>query len=126
MYRIKIISIGKNKESWLKTALMQIQWLLKKKDSDLKKTVLEEKKFHCLDPNGISYTSEGFSKLITQNASITLVIGGALGIDDTIKTKAQSLISLSPLTFTHQHTRLILLEQLYRAIEIHKGSDYHK
>jgi 23S rRNA (pseudouridine1915-N3)-methyltransferase len=56
---------------------------------------------------------------------LQLVIGGAEGIPIQLKQNSP-LISLSPLTFTHQITRLILIEQLYRAVEIQKNSKYHK
>lgn len=136
MYKVKIISIGKNKESWLTNALseyekrltgqMQIEWVLKKSEAEFAKSALEEKSFYCLDPQGTLYTSEKFSTLVTKQSSSTFLIGGPTGLSPALKAKAQGLISLSPLTFTHQHTRLILLEQLYRALEIQKGSDYHK
>ena len=58
-------------------------------------------------------------------ARITFAIGGAEGFSEEVK-KSYPLISLSPLTFTHQMTRLILIEQIYRATEILKGSKYHK
>lgn len=45
--------------------------------------------------------------------------------DGTIKDK-HILLSLSELTFTHQFARLVLIEQIYRATEIRKGSGYHK
>ena len=57
---------------------------------------------------------------------MTFVIGGAEGIPPALKAKAKALISLSRMTFTHQITRLILVEQVYRALEIERGSAYHK
>ncbi|MBS3905091.1 MAG: 23S rRNA (pseudouridine(1915)-N(3))-methyltransferase RlmH, partial [Simkania sp.] len=53
-------------------------------------------------------------------------IGGACGLTEPMKKKATALISLSPLTFTHQLTRVILLEQIYRALEIRRDSPYHR
>lgn len=136
MYRIKIISVGKNKEPWLISALteyekrltgqMRIEWILKKTDAELEKAAIEEKNFYCLDPLGISYTSEQFSTFVTKQSTVTFLIGGAMGISSKVKSLSQGLISLSSLTFTHQHTRLILIEQLYRALEIQKGTEYHK
>jgi 23S rRNA (pseudouridine1915-N3)-methyltransferase len=57
---------------------------------------------------------------------IALVIGGSDGLTPWMKQKAKWLISFSKLTFTHQITRLILLEQIYRALQIHKNTPYHK
>ncbi len=56
--------------------------------------------------------------------SLTLVLGGALGFSDFLKEK-YSLISLSPLTFPHQMTQIILLEQIYRSISIINKKNYH-
>ena len=57
---------------------------------------------------------------------ITFVIGGPLGLSPAILTKADLVFSLSPMTFTHEMTRLLLLEQLYRACTIKAGEKYHK
>ena len=57
---------------------------------------------------------------------ISFVIGGPLGLSKTILKKADLLLSLSPMTFTHDMTRLLLLEQLYRAYTIKAGEKYHK
>lgn len=136
MYLIKIFSIGKHKEQWLIDALSEyekrltgrarIQWHLMKKESELEPALTKEKHYHCLDPQGKSYTSESFSHVITSASSHSFVIGGDTGFPESVKNKSKSLISLSPLTFTHQHTRLILLEQIYRSLEIQRGSEYHK
>jgi 23S rRNA (pseudouridine1915-N3)-methyltransferase len=61
-----------------------------------------------------------------QRGTLTFVIGGAYGLDQKVLTRAQQCISLSPLTFSHQVVRLVLLEQLYRAFTILEGTDYHK
>jgi 23S rRNA (pseudouridine1915-N3)-methyltransferase len=58
--------------------------------------------------------------------TITFLIGGYLGLDDEIRRRADLTWSLSRLTFTHEMTRFILLEQLYRACSIKAGHNYHK
>lgn len=141
MFKIKVISVGKTKEDWLKEALdaysqrlkatASIEWVLLKNVQQLNDAVKKEPFFMCLDPNGKAYSSEGFStflfqQLIAQGARLTFVIGGPDGIPQEILSKASFLISFSQMTFTHQMIRLLLLEQLYRAIEIHKGTAYHK
>lgn len=63
-----------------------------------------------------------------QNASIsrlTFVIGGAYGVTDALKSRADYVWSLSPLVFPHQLVRLLLTEQLYRAYDILAGGRYH-
>ena len=57
--------------------------------------------------------------------SFTFIIGGPLGVSAKLKTIAHERISLSPLTFTHQMTRLILIEQIYRSFKINRREKYH-
>ncbi len=57
---------------------------------------------------------------------VAWIIGGANGLDDTIKRRADKVLSLSPMTFPHRLARLILCEQIYRALSIIHGEPYHK
>ena len=57
--------------------------------------------------------------------TVTLVIGGAYGIDPSITARASLALSLSRMTFPHQLVRIVLAEQLYRAITILEGAPYH-
>ncbi len=52
-------------------------------------------------------------------------MGGALGVSDEVREKASDTIALSKMTLTHEMTRLVFLEQLYRAMTIIKGKNYH-
>jgi 23S rRNA (pseudouridine1915-N3)-methyltransferase len=141
MLKIKVYSIGKTKEEWLQEAVgeyekrlkatLSFEWILAKSDEQLKQFLEKEENFICLDPKGKQYSSEEFSAFLTKtfrdcNSRLAFVIGGAEGIPPALKSKAKSLISLSKMTFTHQITRLILVEQIYRALEIERGSAYHK
>lgn len=56
---------------------------------------------------------------------LTFVIGGAYGLDDPVRQRADLVLALSPMTFTHQMVRVILAEQLYRALTILHGRPYH-
>ncbi|MDL1975467.1 MAG: 23S rRNA (pseudouridine(1915)-N(3))-methyltransferase RlmH [Deltaproteobacteria bacterium] len=58
--------------------------------------------------------------------SWTFVIGGALGLAPDVIRKANILLAVSKMTFTHDMTRLILVEQIYRAMTINQGTPYHK
>ena len=141
MYKIKIATVGKAKESWLQDALEEyaarlkpfaaIEWILAKNSEKLKQFLKEETTYICLDPKGKLYSSEQFSSFLisqlqAQGSRLTFVIGDAEGLPPEIRQGAAALLSLSLMTFTHQMTRLILLEQLYRAIEIDRGTAYHK
>ena len=84
-----------------------------------------------LDLNQASYTSEEFAyflnkKFIEGGSSISFVIGGSYGLSDELKARCNCSISLSKMTFLHQMTRLILLEQIYRAFKILNNETYHK
>lgn len=140
MIKVKILSVGKTKEMWLEDALAEYLKRLQgriafdfswcKDDSALQVMVGRCGRAVGLDPNGQLMSSELFASFFDRQATeggstIAFVIGGAEGLPPDLKQKLP-LISLSPLTFTHQLTRLILVEQIYRATEILKGSKYHK
>jgi 23S rRNA (pseudouridine1915-N3)-methyltransferase len=57
---------------------------------------------------------------------IAMIIGGDLGLSDAVLSRADLRLSISPMTFTHQMVRLILVEQVYRACRINSGEPYHK
>lgn len=81
--------------------------------------------------DGEKFSSEGFankmSKLgIDGNSNICFVIGGSLGLSDSVYKRSNMKISFSDMTFTHQMMRLILLEQIYRSFRINNNEPYHK
>jgi 23S rRNA (pseudouridine1915-N3)-methyltransferase len=85
----------------------------------------------ALDPKGKAWTSEAFAKFIQQHMvsdsrRLTFVIGDYAGLPDSVKRQADVLWSLSPLTFTHDLTRVLLLEQIYRALAIINNIPYSK
>ncbi len=85
----------------------------------------------ALDPAGHEQRSEEMASAITgwENRglqTITFLIGGHLGLADKVLKRADLNWSLSRLTFTHEMSRFILLEQLYRACSIKAGHNYHK
>lgn len=76
---------------------------------------------------GKQLDSRQFSGLLDSDYSgvLKFVIGGPYGLADAVKQECQQLISLSSMTFTHEFARVILLEQIYRGLEIRRGSGYH-
>ena len=84
-----------------------------------------------LDLNKKEVDSVGFSRYLQQKleengSNISFVIGGSYGLSDALKQRVNDSLSFSKLTFLHQLTRLILLEQIYRAFKIINNENYHK
>lgn len=84
-----------------------------------------------LDLAGQQADSETFSSklegvMLSGNSHITFIIGGSLGLDQSLINAANYRLCLSKMTFPHQLARLILIEQIYRAFKIMKNETYHK
>jgi 23S rRNA (pseudouridine1915-N3)-methyltransferase len=84
-----------------------------------------------LDPKGTPWTSDQFAKFIQKHMTsdprrLTFVIGDYAGLPPNVKKRADVQWSLSPLTFTHDLTRVLLLEQIYRALSIIHNFPYAK
>ena len=150
---IRIITVGKLKENYLKEASEEYLKRLTKytkielievEDSkiDEEKVALEEEKSRIiknvlpksyiitLEIDGKELTSIELSDLIDKKfieySDITFIIGGSYGIHDEIIKKANYHLSFSKLTFPHQLFRIMLLEQLYRSYKILNNEKYHK
>src|SRR4051812_15493976 len=111
------------------------------KEKNLQKVVLDESEkilknlsvrdfVIVLDERGKVFTSTEFAKELqgVMNKSISkvvFIIGSAYGISESLKGRANLILSFSKFTFTHQMIRLILAEQVYRAMTILKGEKYH-
>jgi 23S rRNA (pseudouridine1915-N3)-methyltransferase len=82
------------------------------------------------DEKGQSLTSAGFSvflqkKMVSGLKELVFVIGGPYGFSDKVNNLVSEKISISKMTFPHQMVRLIIVEQIYRALTILKGEPYH-
>ena len=104
---------------------------LKKKEGQLILAKLENSDHVILlDDKGKSYSSVEFANFLQQKMntslkSLVFVVGGAFGFSDELYQRANSKISLSKMTFSHQMIRLIFKEQLYRGFSILRGEKYH-
>lgn len=144
---IKIICMGKIKETYLKELIEDYKKRIQKyhkleiielKDEDTleKETksmikVLDTKDYIItLEIEGKKYNSEQFAKhldeLFLKTSNITFIIGSSLGISNTIKQKKNESLSFSDFTFPHGLFRGILLEQIYRSFKINNHEIYHK
>jgi 23S rRNA (pseudouridine1915-N3)-methyltransferase len=84
----------------------------------------------ALDERGEEYTSHEFASFVNDLLEsgvrdVLFLLGGAMGLDETVTGRAKKVIALSRWTLTHEMARLVLLEQLYRAFTIIKGKTYH-
>ncbi len=140
--RVKIVSVGKTKEAWVATAIdayvsrlrgsLEIEQLAVRDDAALA-AAIERTAEPCilLDERGGGCTSVQFGErmyaaLEAGGSRLSFFIGGAEGLPPELKRDRSRLLSLSTLTFPHQIAKLLLVEQVYRAAEIRKGSGYHK
>lgn len=84
----------------------------------------------ALDERGQEFTSHEFAEYVNRSLEsgikeMVFVIGGAMGLDESVNERSHKVIALSRWTLTHEMARLVLLEQLYRAFTIIKGKTYH-
>lgn len=148
---IRVIAVGKKHESWVIDGIeryekrlkqgFKTQWILlphsareglgaRQEESERINHKLHTNDYVILlDETGTVYDSPTLSQLlmsqINQSRPITIIIGGAYGVDRSIHDRADTVWSLSKLVFPHQLVRLILAEQLYRSQEIALGNPYH-
>ncbi|HMQ96422.1 MAG TPA: 23S rRNA (pseudouridine(1915)-N(3))-methyltransferase RlmH [Candidatus Saccharibacteria bacterium] len=148
---IRIIAIGRKHESWIAEGLERyqkrlkqpwnIEWVLlphsareglgaRQEESQCISNRLNDTDFVVLlDETGKPYNSPALSELCQQvfntGKKLVFVIGGAYGVDDAMRQRADRVLSLSKLVFPHQLVRLIVVEQLYRSQEIASGGKYH-
>lgn len=143
---IKIICVGKIKESFYRGAIDEYMKRLSKyhkveiievmdsninseKDLILKK--LDKKDFIVtMEIEGKELGSVEFANFIDKTlmnyGNITFVIGGSDGLDNEVKSLSNYKLSFSKMTFPHQLFRIVLLEQIYRAFRILNNESYHK
>ncbi len=84
------------------------------------------------DGRGLALDSVGLSKRLVRicadgsGTGLTFVIGGSLGLSAAVRSRADWMLSFGPMTFPHALLRVMLLEQVYRALKIERGEPYHK
>ena len=132
--KLRVVWIGKTKDP--STAKLcadytaRIKHFLPLEVAEVKELKLDPSdRIVALDPNGKSWTSHGFAKFLQQHMTsdprrLTFLIGDYSGLPVELKKRAEVLWSLSQLTFTHDLTRVLLLEQIYRALTIINNLPY--
>jgi len=155
MLQITILMVGKTREGFIRDGLAFYQKRLKpflnlnlvsvraeKEGAGLPPEVIKARetmrllsqipprsRIVALDPGGRELTTEEFAAWLAlqeeEARPLTFLIGGHLGLDAALLSEAHDRLALSRLTLTHELSRLVLLEQLYRAMTIKAGHPYH-
>lgn len=154
MPNIEVISVGRVKSDWIRKGIDHYSKLLSRyrkvgfttvkaapSSADVGESIevesarIEEKMdtigFNILlDTSGRTFSSKAFAEYLQKRESggkqIRFLIGGAFGLSDAVKGRADMLMSLSGFTLPHELSMVVLLEQLYRAYSILAGTKYHK
>ena len=106
--------------------------IIKNKEGErILKNIKEDSYVILTDIKGKKTDSISFSRLLEESfikgkSHITFIIGGSLGVSESVKKRANTMISFSDMTFPHQLMRVILLEQIYRSERIINNEPYHK
>ena len=156
MHKLRIFAVGAPHEDWQREAIhsfctrlrpfaqLEIKELpdgasgsakpdpkkVKEKEAEGILRVVGGMSFIALDERGKNLSSEEWAELVKEGAetgqTFGFVIGGAWGLDETVRERAVRTVSFGKQTVPHILARILLLEQLYRAETILKGKEYHK
>jgi len=148
---MRVIAVGKKHEDWVAEGIeryqkrlkrpFDVEWVLlphsaregleaRQEESERIFSKLGSNDYVILlDERGRLYSSTDLSHLLEEQLTgvrpVSLIIGGAYGVNETLRHRANLVWSLSPLVFPHQLVRLLLIEQVYRSQEIAAGRPYH-
>lgn len=123
-YKINIIEIPQVK-LYDNPKPKEIEAALKKEEEKILKHI-EKGVVVALCIEGKQLKSEEFADILKTDEPITFIIGGSQGLSDTVKQRADIKLSFSKMTFPHRLFRVMLLEQIYRGVNIIKNTPYHK
>lgn len=152
---LRIVAIGRDKESWITAGVEHYRKMLRKyasvdlvtlpraagaslssdqikmREAERIEKVLGRGAIIGLVDTGSAIDSHAFARklerwIIDGGSNATFLIGGPHDLANTILKRCTERLSLSPLTMSHQVVRLVLLEQLFRAFSILRGTGYHK
>ena len=144
--KIRLIWVGKTRERFIDEGIRKYAGLLRPFADLLITEIREEKgkeqerireregerilslkaRYILLDEKGREMTSRAFADYINRRTpAMSFVLGGAYGASEAVKEAADETIALSQMTLTHEMSRLLLLEQLYRSFSIINRRGYH-
>jgi 23S rRNA (pseudouridine1915-N3)-methyltransferase len=139
--KARIIAVGKIKKRWIadgiqeylkrvpELGIVEVRDAGQEKEAEkIMASLHPGERLILLSERGKGMDSVEFSRFIERQGMTPLafVIGGPEGFSDRLLPLAHSIMSLSPMTFTHEMARLFLVEQLYRAKSILNNTSYHK
>jgi len=139
--RAVILAVGRQKDSALRelcedyyrrcSRSLQIEEREVRDLATLKRALPARGFVVLLDERGEQVTSRQFAQLLQRWVEspfpqLAFVIGGAEGLDDELRARGHYLLSLGKMTFAHRLVRLLLAEQLYRAVSLAEGAPYHR
>ena len=146
--RIRAVAVGRVKESYFAQAVKEYEkrisryakFEISETEEELAPKKLEKEAKHLLpklsgfvivlDKDGEKLGSEELAERLNKaaltNGEITFVIGGSEGLDKTVKGRADMTLSFGGITLPHSLARVVLSEQIYRALTIINGRKYHK
>ena len=144
--KIRLAWVGKTKEQFIREGIQKYIKLIKpfadlsiseikeEKGKDIQRMIEKESErilkdnthYVLLDERGKNISTVEFAEFIDkQRSPVNFVIGGAYGVSDKVREKSEKYIALSKMTFTHEMSRLVILEQIYRALAILNKRGYH-
>ena len=112
-------------------AQAEIDAALRKEAADIRMKIPNGAMVVAMCIEGKTQSSENFARTLTDSmnhgvSQLCVLIGGSFGLDAALKRRATLRLSMSPMTFPHHLARVMVLEQLYRALNIAAGGKYHK
>ena len=139
--KLAVVAVGKLKEAWVQEGCAEyakrvrgklpLELVEVKDDAELVRKIPPRYKLWALDERGRELASEELAASLNKamnggEQGIALVIGGADGLPKELVARADFVWSLGRATLPHRLARLIVLEQLYRALSILRGEPYHR
>jgi 23S rRNA (pseudouridine1915-N3)-methyltransferase len=125
-FQVELVELGMESPESMKPAEVQAR-----EAEEVLKKMKNYDYLVVLDERGKEMSSKALSEFVQTRMnsgvkSVCFVIGGAYGFAEKVRQEADLILSLSALTFPHQLTRMLLVEQLYRSYTLIKGISYHK
>jgi 23S rRNA (pseudouridine1915-N3)-methyltransferase len=152
MQRIRLLTVGTIKKPWVRDGFEEFKKRLTSladfelvelpasKEKDSKKQIQDEsdrllkvldgkEMVVLLDEHGKEMTTKEYADFLSakkdMGSEVVFVVGGAYGVDERVKEKADLLLSLGSMTLPHELVRIVFLEGLYRALDLARGGKYH-